>query len=69
MPRPYRARSPDRRGSISTLGTDIAGTIMVAGPTADPTQSYAVAMIVLAAVELVGLGATMFRPANRQPSP
>ena len=49
----------------STLGTAIAGTIMVAGITADPKQSYAVAMIVLAVVGLIGLGATMFLP--RQP--
>ena len=39
---------------------------MVAGLTADPKQSYAVAMIVLAAVGLVGLGAAMFLP--RQPA-
>jgi len=53
----------------STLGTAIAGTIMVAGITADPKQSYALAMIVLAAVGIVGLGATLFlphRPAAQQ---
>ena len=50
----------------STLGTAVAGTIMVAGLTADPKQAYAVAMIVLAVVGLVGLGATMFLP--RQPA-
>jgi len=46
----------------STLGTAVAGTIMVAGLTADPKESYALAMIVIAAVGLVGLGATMFLP-------
>ena len=46
----------------STLGTAIAGTIMVAGITADPKQSYALAMLVIAAVGLVGLGATMLLP-------
>ncbi len=50
----------------STLGTAIAGTIMVAGITADPKQSYALAMIVLAVVGIIGLGATMFLP--RQPA-
>ena len=50
----------------STLGTAVAGTIMVAGLTADPKQAYALAMIVLAVVGLVGLGATMFLP--RQPA-
>ena len=50
----------------STLGTAVAGTIMVAGLTADPKQAYGLAMIVLAVVGLVGLGATMFLP--RQPA-
>jgi MFS family permease len=51
----------------STLGTAVAGTILVAGLTADPKQSYALAMIVLGVVGLVGLGATMLLP--RQPAP
>jgi MFS family permease len=50
----------------STLGTAVAGTILVAGLT-DPKQSYALAMIVLAVVGVVGLGATMLLP--RQPAP
>jgi predicted MFS family arabinose efflux permease len=43
----------------STLGTGIAGTILVSslGKT-----SYAAAMIVLAAIALIGLGATMRLP-------
>jgi predicted MFS family arabinose efflux permease len=50
----------------STLGTAVAGTILVAGLT-DPKQSYALAMIVLAVMGVVGLGATMLLP--RQPAP
>ena len=50
----------------STLGTAIAGTILVAGLTADPKQAYALAMIVLAVVGVVGLGVTMLLP--RQPA-
>jgi len=46
----------------STLGTAVAGTIMVAGLTADPKQAYGVAMIVLAVVGLVGLGAAVAAP-------
>ena len=42
----------------SSFGTAIAGTILVAG-LADPKQSYAIAMIVLAALGLIGLGATI----------
>jgi MFS family permease len=45
----------------STLGTAVAGTILVAGLT-DPDQAYALAMIVVAAVGLVGLGAAMLLP-------
>jgi MFS family permease len=43
----------------SSLGTAIAGTILVAG-LADPKRSYAVAMIVLAVMGLIGLAATIF---------
>jgi MFS family permease len=50
----------------STLGTAVAGTILVAGITSDPKQSYALAMIVLAVVGVGGLGATMLLP--RQPA-
>ena len=51
----------------SSLGTAIAGTILVAGITANPERSYALAMIVLAAVGLVGLAATLLLP--RTPAP
>jgi MFS family permease len=46
----------------SSLGTAIAGTIMVAG-LADPKRSSAIAMIVLAFIGLIGLGATILLPA------
>jgi MFS family permease len=50
----------------SSLGTAIAGTILVAG-LSDPKQAYGIAMIVLAVVGLVGLGATLMLP--KQPAP
>ena len=50
----------------STLGTAVAGTILVAGLTNDPKQAYALAMIVLAVVGVVGLAATALLP--RQPA-
>ena len=45
----------------SSLGTAIAGTILVAGLTS-PNRSYALAMVVLAGVGLVGLIATLCLP-------
>jgi hypothetical protein len=45
----------------SSLGTAVAGTILVAGL---DKGSYAAAMIVLAAIGLIGLGATMRVPAH-----
>lgn len=45
----------------SSLGTAIAGTILIAG-LADPKRSYAIAMIVLAFIGLLGLGATVLLP-------
>jgi MFS family permease len=45
----------------SSLGTAIAGTILVAG-LADPTRSYGIAMIVLAIIGLIGLAATFLLP-------
>ena len=47
----------------SSLGTAVAGTILVAGLTS-PDRSYGLAMIVLAAIGLIGLVATWFLPAN-----
>jgi MFS family permease len=46
----------------SSLGTAIAGTILVAGITATPERSYGLAMIVLAVVGGVGLAAAAFLP-------
>ena len=50
----------------SSFGTAIAGTVLVA--LADPNRSYGVAMIVLAFLGLIGLGATVLLPAA-EPSP
>ncbi len=51
----------------SSLGTAIAGTILVAG-LADPKRAYGVAMIVTAFIGLIGLGATVLLPAT-EPAP
>jgi MFS family permease len=44
----------------SSLGAAIAGTILVAGLTSDPDRSYALAMVVLGVIGLVGLAAAWF---------
>ncbi len=46
----------------SSLGAAIAGTILVAGITATPERSYALAMVVLAVVALAGLAAALLLP-------
>ena len=46
----------------SSFGTAVAGTILVSG-LRDPTRSYAAAMIVLAFLGLIGLGAAVLLPA------
>jgi predicted MFS family arabinose efflux permease len=46
----------------SSLGTAIAGTILVAGITATPQRAYALALAVLAVVSLTGLAAAAFIP-------
>ena len=51
----------------STLGVAIGGTILVSG-LADPKQSYGVAMVVLAFIGLIGLGAAVLLP-SREPTP
>jgi MFS family permease len=51
----------------SSFGTAIAGTILVAG-LADPKRAYGIAMVVLAFIGLIGLGATVLLPAA-EPSP
>ena len=48
----------------STLGVAIAGTILVAG-LADPKRAYGVAMLVVAFIGLVGLGATLRLPSTK----
>ena len=51
----------------SSLGTAIAGTILVAGITKTPERAYGLAMIVLAAIGLLGLAASLLLP--RTPAP
>jgi MFS family permease len=51
----------------SSIGTAIAGTILVAG-LADPNRSYGIAMIVLALIGLIGLVATIMLPTT-EPAP
>jgi predicted MFS family arabinose efflux permease len=51
----------------SSLGTALAGTILVAG-LADPKRSYGIAMIVLAFIGLIGLCATFLLP-RTEPAP
>jgi MFS family permease len=48
----------------SSLGTAIAGTILVAGITATPERSYALAMASLAVVGVIGLVAAVMLPAE-----
>jgi len=51
----------------SSIGTAIAGTILVAG-LADPKRAYGIAMIVTALIGLIGLGAAVLLPAT-EPAP
>ena len=51
----------------SSLGTALAGTILVAG-LADASRSYGIAMLVLAVIGLIGLAATFMLPAS-EPAP
>ena len=53
------SRSASNLGS--SLGTAVAGTILVAG-LADPKRSYGIAMIALGIFGLIGLGATVLLP-------
>src|SRR6266576_47715 len=59
------SRSASNLGS--SIGTAIAGTILVAG-LADAGRSYGIAMVVLAFIGLLGLGAAVMLP-KAQPSP
>ena len=60
------SRSVSNLGSC--FGTAIAGTILVSG-LADATRSYGIAMIVLAFIGLIGLGATFLLPAAEPAEP
>jgi MFS family permease len=51
----------------SSLGAAIAGTILVAGITRTPERAYALAMVVLAAITIVGLVAAARLPAAAGP--
>jgi MFS family permease len=52
----------------SSIGTAIAGTILVAG-LGDASRSYGIAMLVLACIGLIGLGVSFFLPgAERAPA-
>jgi hypothetical protein len=46
----------------SSMGTAIAGTILVSGITSSPSSAYAFAMVALAAVGLIGLAAALLLP-------
>jgi nitrate/nitrite transporter NarK len=48
----------------SSLGTAIAGTILVAGITATPERAYGLAMTALAVVGVIGLVAAVMLPAK-----
>ncbi|KAE8763127.1 MFS transporter [Georgenia thermotolerans] len=49
----------------SSLGTAIAGTVLVAGLAATPGRNYALAMVVLAVVGIIGAIVGSMLPANR----
>ncbi|HEX5523988.1 MAG TPA: MFS transporter [Pedococcus sp.] len=51
----------------SSLGTAVAGTILVAGITANPERSYGLAMAVLAVIGAAGLVASAMLPATPAP--
>jgi MFS family permease len=53
----------------STLGTAIAGTILVAGITVTPERSYGLSMAVLGVVGLVGLVAAVMLPSQLRAAP
>jgi MFS family permease len=49
----------------SSLGTAVAGTILVANITTTPQRSYALALVVLAVIGLAGLVAAAFLPNDK----
>lgn len=52
----------------SSLGTAIAGTILLVG-LSDPKRSYGIAMLVLGIIGLIGLGAALLLPASQRERP
>ena len=52
----------------SSLGTAIAGTVLVAGIASTPGRSYALAMAVLAAFGVIGLIAALMLPRSIAPA-
>lgn len=46
----------------SSLGAAVAGTVLVAGITSTPERAYGLAMVVLAVVGVIGLGASLLLP-------
>jgi predicted MFS family arabinose efflux permease len=52
----------------SSLGTAVAGTILVAGITATPERAYALAMAALAVVGVIGLVAAVRLPSELRPA-
>jgi MFS family permease len=52
----------------SSLGTAVAGTVLVAGITATPERAYGLAMLVLGAVGLIGLSAAWLVPKTIAPA-
>jgi MFS family permease len=50
----------------SSLGAAVAGTVLVAGITSTPERSYALALVVLAAVGCGGLAAAILLPRGQQ---
>jgi hypothetical protein len=53
----------------SSLGTAVARTILVAGPTATPERSYALALAVLAVIGAAGLIAAPGLPRHSESTP
>ena len=52
----------------SSLGTAVAGTVLVVGIAATPSRAYGLAMVVLVAVSLVGLAAALLLPRTQTPA-
>jgi len=53
----------------SSLGTAIAGTVLVSGIAATPSRSYGLALVVLAVISLIGLVAAVLLPRDAVAAP